>query len=245
MQHFIAPSAGYTVERMGRPVSPCARDGIAVFGTYSAPKVDSIGDSSSDSGKLLGSVESGEGSCEFQANTDTNADDCIEYSLALDVQLQGGASNNALSDSARTDLILRWQSIYALLLTRGTVRITEDQYEDARIMLNWTSKFGNLPRPSTMRRTIMPAIRDYSYARSVVCSLRTKNNETTASSSLEAKNGAREGRVRLVFPSEWALLDCRTGPVFESISGERTGIRALPGFKLLFSDIEETPFVRN
>jgi hypothetical protein len=83
----------------------------------------------------------------------------------------------------------------------------------------------------------MPAIRDYSYARSVVCSLRTKNNETTANSSLEAKNGAREGRVRLVFPSEWALLDCRTGPVFESIAGERPGIRALPGFKLIFSDI--------
>jgi hypothetical protein len=52
----LAPSAGYTVERMGRPVSPCARAGIAVFGTYSAPKVDSIGDSSSDSGKLFGSV---------------------------------------------------------------------------------------------------------------------------------------------------------------------------------------------
>jgi hypothetical protein len=67
----------------------------------------------------------------------------------------------------------------------------------------------------------------------------------TAESSLQARNGASKGRVRLVSPSEWALLDCRKVPIFESIAGERTGIRALPGFKLLFSDIDETPIVRN
>jgi hypothetical protein len=124
------------------------------------------------------------------------------------------------------------------------VRITEDQYEGARVILDWTSNFGNLPKPSTMRRTILPAIRDYSYARSVFCSLRTNNNETTDDSSMETKNGASEGHVRLVFPSEWALLDCQMGPIFESIAGERTGIRALSGFRLIFSDIEETPIGR-
>jgi hypothetical protein len=240
-----APFAGDTVECIDRLVSPCASAVIDVLGTYSAPKVDSIGDSSSDSGKEFESAESGEESSKFQSNIDIAADGYIEDSLAVTVQLQDRACNTAVSDSARTDLILRWQSIYALLLTRGTVRITEGQYEDARVMLDWTSKYGNLPSPSTMRRTIIPAIRDYSYARSVVCSLRTKNNEPTADSSLQAKNRASEGRVRLVFPSEWALLDCRTGPVFESISGERTGITAQPGFKLLFSDIDETPIVRN
>ena len=61
--------------------------------------------------------------------------------MAVDAQLQDSALNTALSDSARTDLILRWLSTYALLLTRGTVRITEDQYEDARVMLDWTSKW--------------------------------------------------------------------------------------------------------
>jgi hypothetical protein len=43
-----APSAGDTVESMDRPVSPCSSD---VLGTYSAPKVDSVGHSSRDSGK--------------------------------------------------------------------------------------------------------------------------------------------------------------------------------------------------
>jgi hypothetical protein len=229
-----ALSAGDTVECIDKPVSPCASAVINVLGTYSAPKVDSIGDSSSDSGKEFGSVESDEESSKFQSNTDIAADGYIEESLAVTVQLLDRACNTAVSDSARTDVILGWQSIYALLLTRGTVRITERQYEDARVMLDWACKHGNLPSPSTMRRTIIPAIRDYSYARSFVCSLRTKNNEPTADSSLQAKNRASEGRVRRVFPSEWLLLDCRTGPVFESISGERTGIRALPGFKLLF-----------
>jgi hypothetical protein len=214
-----APSVGDTVECMDRPVPPCDSADIAVFETFSAPNVDSIGDSSSDSDDQFGSVESGEESCKFQANAENIADGCIEDSLAVAVQWQDSTLNTALSDSARTDLILRWQSIYALLLTRGTVRITEDQYEDARVMLDWTSKSGNIPSPSTMRRTIMPATRDYSYPHSVVCSLRTKNNEPTADSSLEAKNGASEGRVLLVFPSEWALLDCRKGPVFESIAG--------------------------
>jgi hypothetical protein len=161
------------------------------------------------------------------------------------VQLQDTSFNTALSDSVRTDLILMWHRIYAFLLARGSVRIPEDQSRDARVMLDWTSKYGNLPSPSTMWRTIIPSIRDYSYARSVVCSLMTKKNEPTADSSLQAKNGASEGCVRLVFPSEWAPLDCRTGPVFESIAGARTGIRALLGFKLLFSGIEETPIVRN
>jgi hypothetical protein len=238
-----APSAGDNVESMDRPVSPCASAVIDVLGTYSAPRVDSIGYICSDSGKEFGSVESGEESSKFQSNTYIIADGYIEDSLAVTVQLQEREYNTALSDSAKTDLIFRWQSIYALLFTRGTVRITENQYGDTRVMLDWTSKYGNLPRPSTMQGAIIPAIRDYSYARSVVCSLRTKNNEPTAVSSLQAKNGASEGRVRLVFPSEWALLDCRTGPVFESIAGKRTGIRALTGFKFLFSDIEENPIV--
>jgi hypothetical protein len=127
---------------------------------------------------------------EFQSNTDIIGDGYIEDSFVVTVQFQDRAFNIALSNSARTDLILSWQSIYALLLTRGTLRITEDQYEDAHVMLYWTSKYGNLQSPSTMRRTIIPAIRDYYYARSVVCSLRTKNSEPNADSSLQAKNGA-------------------------------------------------------
>jgi hypothetical protein len=112
-------------------------------------------------------------------------------------------------------------------------------------MHDWASKYGNIPSHSTMRRTIVPAIRDYSYAHSIVCSLRTKSNERAAGSFLAARNYARERRVRLVFPINWALLDCRTGPVFESIAGERTGMQNVPGFKLMFSDIEDTPIVRN
>jgi hypothetical protein len=223
-----ALSAGDTAESMGRPVSSCAKAIIYVLGTYSAPNVDSIGDSSSDSGKEFGSVESGEESRKFQSNTDITANAYIEDSLAVTLQLQDRSCNTALSCSARADLSLSWQSIYALLFTRGTVRITEDQYEEARVMLYWTSKHGNLLSPSTVRRTIIPAIRYYSYARSVVCRLKTRNNEPNADSSLQAKIGASDGRERLVFHSKWALLDCRTGPVFESIAEERTGIRALP-----------------
>jgi hypothetical protein len=87
------PSAEDTVERMDRPGFPCASAGIDVFGTYSAPKVDSIGDSCSDSGKQFGSVESGAESCEFQANADICADVCIEDSVAGSVQLQDSALN--------------------------------------------------------------------------------------------------------------------------------------------------------
>jgi hypothetical protein len=46
-----APSARDTVQSMDRPVSPCASAIIDVLGTYYAPKVDSIGDISSDSSK--------------------------------------------------------------------------------------------------------------------------------------------------------------------------------------------------
>jgi hypothetical protein len=150
MQYGNAPSAGDTVESMDRPVFPCASVVIDVLGTYSAPKVDSIGDSSSDSGKEFGSVESGEESSKFQSNTDIAADGYIEDYLAVTVQLRDRACNTAVSDSARTYLILRWQSIYALLLTRGTVRIGESQYEDACVILDWTSKYGNLPSPSVV-----------------------------------------------------------------------------------------------
>jgi hypothetical protein len=166
-----APFAANAVESMDRPVSLCASAGIDVLGTYSASKVDCIGDRSSDSGKEFGSVESGKKSSKSQSITDIIADDFIEDSSAVAVQWQDSTLNTALSNIARTDFILRWQSIYALLLTRGTVRITEYKYEDARVVLDWTSKYGNLPSHSTMRRTIIPAIRDDSYARSVVCSL--------------------------------------------------------------------------
>jgi hypothetical protein len=100
-----APSAGDTIECIDRPVSPCASDVIDVLGTYSAPKVESIGDSSSDSGKEFGSVESGEESSKFQSNTNIAADGNIEYSLAVTVRLRDRACNTAVSDSARIDLI--------------------------------------------------------------------------------------------------------------------------------------------
>jgi hypothetical protein len=46
-----ASSAGDTVESMDRPVSTCASAGSDVLGTYYASKLDSIGDSRSDSGR--------------------------------------------------------------------------------------------------------------------------------------------------------------------------------------------------
>jgi hypothetical protein len=130
--------------------------------------VDSIGDSSGDSGKEFVFFESCEGSSKFQYNTDITADGHIENALEVAVQLQDEAFNTSLFDSSIKYLILKWHSIYALILRRGTLRITEGQYDDARVMLDWTSKYGNLPSPSTMRRNIIPETRDFYYARSVV-----------------------------------------------------------------------------
>jgi hypothetical protein len=138
-----------------------------------------------------------------------------------------------------------WQNTIALALAHGTVRITDDQYGDAHVMLDWTSKYGTLPSPSTMRRTIIPAIRDYSYARPVVCSLRTKNNDPTADSSLQAKMERVRDVYGYYFPANGRFSTAAQVLSLRAFAGERTGIRNLPGFKLLFSYIKKTPIVRN
>jgi hypothetical protein len=130
------PSEGDTIERFNTPVISCFSTDVAILDAHPTFEMDSIDDSSGDSEKQPGSGESGEDSYEFRANTDISACNCIGNPVEVAVELQDSAFNTALSDSARTDLLLRWQSIYALYLTRGTVRFTEDQYEDARVMLD-------------------------------------------------------------------------------------------------------------
>jgi hypothetical protein len=164
-----------------------------------------------------------------------------------------------VDSSIRRERLLQWQSIFALLVTCGTVRMTVKQYELIYTLHAWASSKANLPSIRTVQRNLMPAIRDFAYARSSDISLRIKDAKrsdarqglesgnagvTTAIDSVHREN-EKESVVRIVLPSEWARLDCRTAALYEAMFGSGTGSQASGEGSLCFSDIDQTPLIRN
>jgi hypothetical protein len=125
--------------------------------------------------------------------------------------------NIAPTDSSiRKERLVKWQSIFALLVTCGTVRMTVQQYKLIYSLHAWASSKDNLPSIKTVQRNLMPAIRDFSYAQCSYISLRTKDAKrsdartyvvycntggTTADDSI-CPDKEKQSVVRIVLPSE-------------------------------------------
>jgi hypothetical protein len=60
--------------------------------------------------------------------------------------------------STRRERLLQWQSIFALLVTCGTVRMTVKQYELIYTLHAWASSKENLPSIRTVQINLVPAI---------------------------------------------------------------------------------------
>jgi hypothetical protein len=138
----------------------------------------------------------------------------------------------------RTPLVqlLNWRSIFALLLSCGTVRMTVEQYETLRETLLWQSSclggsLGALPGIRKIQRSLVPLMRKFSYARSEVQVFRKRHSST--------------GQARVVLPSEWAILDTSTGPLYEAMFGRHSSALKGSGPRFVFEDIENAPIVRN
>ena len=131
---------------------------------------------------------------------------------------------------------LDWKSLFAVLLCGGTVRMTVEYYETLRETLIWQAlKHGKredaLPGIRKIQRAIMPLMRSSFYARSEVVALRKRNGGTD--------------KVRVVVPSEWAILDTCTAPLFDALFSLPSSASTASGPSFVFDDIENTPIVRH
>jgi hypothetical protein len=131
---------------------------------------------------------------------------------------------------------LYWQSLLAVLLCGGTVRMTVEYYETLRKTLIWKAlKHGkrdySLPDIRNTQRATMPLIRSSFYARSEVVALRKRNGSTD--------------NVLVVVLSEWAILDTCTVPLFDALFSLPSSASTASGPSIVFDDIENTPIVRH
>lgn len=161
--------------------------------------------------------------------------------------------------ATRREHLLKWQSLFAILITCGTVRMTVQQYEVIYNLHAWASVKESLPSIRTVQRNLMPAIRDFSYARSSDISLRLKHTkrsntrlcleDSSATDTIAFdtvyRDCEKESLVRIVLPSEWARLDCRTATLYDAMFGRKDGIHASQQGRLCYSDIDEIPIVRS
>jgi hypothetical protein len=139
----------------------------------------------------------------------------------------------------RSEALLEWQSILALLYTSGRVRYTVCQHEGICNLLKWqASTFGadpeTLPCYSTVLRKFKPMILKHSYAASSIQSLRTR--------------GGGHAKVCIVLPSTWALMDTATGVLYDEMFGNLThpdASRTLASTEYSFESIENVPIVRS
>jgi hypothetical protein len=76
----------------------------------------------------------------------------------------------------------------------------------------------------------MPLMRSSFYARSEIVALRKRNDGTD--------------KVRVIVPSEWAILDTCTAPLFEALFSlpSNASLASVPSF--MFDNIENIPIVR-
>ena len=61
---------------------------------------------------------------------------------------------------------------------------------------------------------------------------------------LRKRNG-RTDKVRVVVPSEWAILDTCTAPLFDALFSLPSRASTASGTSFVFDDIENTPIVRH
>jgi hypothetical protein len=132
--------------------------------------------------------------------------------------------------------LLKWQSVYSVLLSTGTVRMTVEQYKTLRDLIRWhSSRFGDkresLPGIRKIQRSLIPLLRDCGYAKSTVAVLRSRSG--------------KDAHVRIVLPCEWALLDAATTPVFDAMFGHHVGMSEHKKPSFVFEGIEGTPIVQD
>jgi hypothetical protein len=136
----------------------------------------------------------------------------------------------------RAAVLVKWQSLFAVLLSIGTVRMKVDHYETLRDALRWQSMYLGaeaeaLPGIRKIQRRLIPLLREFCFARSDVLKLRKRSGGT--------------GKVRVVLPNEWARLDTCTAPLFEALYGHHYGLaKKNTGPSFIFEDIENVPIVR-
>jgi hypothetical protein len=131
---------------------------------------------------------------------------------------------------------LDWKSLFAVLLCSGTVQMTVEYYETLRKTLIWQAlkyrkRENALPGIRKIQRAIMPLMRGLFYARSEVVALRKRNGGTD--------------NVRVVVPSEWAILDTCLAPLFDALFSLPSSASNASGPSFVFDDIENTPIVRH
>jgi hypothetical protein len=92
---------------------------------------------------------------------------------------------NAEADALqrRAGVLVKWQSIFAVLLSSGTVRMTVEHYETLRDTLRWQSVYLGaepeaLPGIRKIQRRLIPLLREFCYARSEVLDLRKRSGGT-------------------------------------------------------------------
>jgi hypothetical protein len=141
-------------------------------------------------------------------------DECIETSHAealCNITNSVGTENYSMLTTvsrARSEQLLKWQSILAVLLSCGTVRFVVEQYETLRVTLIWqSSQLGAtqeaLPGFRKIQGNLVPLMCEFSYPKSNVEQFRKHFN--------------RAGQARVVLPSEWAIMDTCTGPLYEAM----------------------------
>jgi hypothetical protein len=159
----------------------------------------------------------------------------LDLEVSEVIEHKGDAASTDFSHSPSESLV-KWQTVFALLLTSGTVKMSVKQYNSVCEIMKWqASKSGSdlelLPSYSTLQRRMKPMMYQCLYARSKIRRLPTRDGGY--------------GNVRVVPPSEWATLDARTGVLCDAMFGCHTSLNNIRSTGFVFHDIENVPVLEN
>jgi hypothetical protein len=200
---------------------------------------------------------------QMEPNNDMNEQGSIVPSSGDAVGIRCEAENLA-------SVLLKPTNLIALMLTSETQRFTREQFEEHSRVVEICSKGGpremRYPYYTTLKTKVEPCAIEFAYAGSFIrkflssqsslnrwkeFSLKVPIDSTGPSGqATENKNQSRAGEsgserpVVIVPPSQWALLDVSTGPVFRLMFSDKKALAA-PIERALFDTIEDCPIVRD
>ena len=154
--------------------------------------------------------------------------------------------NASSSKGSTTRLQLDWGCLAALLLSTGTTRLNQSQYEVVRSFLNWRpiveQSHITVPSVATVKR-----IRKGAFQRVLVPSgtimYQVDKSKSGARTAVGRFRSDSQAPVTVVKPSDWAKLDLSTRRLGDLVLGKRSVRREVP--RCHFMSIEDTPIVRS
>lgn len=156
------------------------------------------------------------------------------------------------SENISSGIPLRWEAVASILMSTGTTRFSEQNFDIFSVFSNWLDSEARMPTSRTVRRTLRPIAKRLAFVNTTIHVFPVDLSKSGAKPGVLAFQSKSTAPVAIVKPSDWAKMDVSAPSLPYYLQHISQGIHTneLQGDKAevpypLFSSIEDSPIVQN